>query len=253
MGINSNYLADLTKHLKGISGPESGPKISIEDSSEFYKKRAIKWMLQKIQIAPRWQLLEGSTSFHAFVGPCGAGKTSLIAKLAANYSARENAKVLIVSLDNVRLAATEQLRLYSNIIGVPFISLSSINELENKMVDYPEIDLVLIDTAGESANTNDQIRELNVLNSQTLPIDTHLVLPITNKEAQLEQCIRSFSSASIKSLSFSRLDESWTFGEIFNLSTKWNLPLSFFSTGQQVPDDLERASKERVIERIFGL
>ena len=117
------------------------------------------------------------------------------------------------------------------------------------------MELVLVDTpAGVSPKAPELIAELAALKETGLPLDVHLVLSMTDKEAQLDQAVRAFSPVGLASVAFTKLDESWSFGEIFNLSKRWALPpSSFFAIGQQIPDDVERASRERVIERLFGL
>lgn len=112
---------------------------------------------------------------------------------------------------------------------------------------------MLIDTAGVSPKNPAAITALSELKANGMPVDFHLCLSATSKESQVEQEIRAFLNLGINSLIFSKLDESWAFGEIFNASRKWSIPLSFFSIGQQIPDDIERSTRERVIERIFGL
>jgi flagellar biosynthesis protein FlhF len=251
--ISDKNIIEVLKFLQGIPEPGDKEMASFESKNDYFKTHALRWMLKRIKIYPRWENLQDSPAVQIFVGPSGSGKTTTIGKIAAHYKRKEKLDVLLVSFDQMKLAATEQLRVYAKIISCPFVAITSAAELEKAILDHPESKLVLVDTSGRYPRHNDQLKDLCDLKSSTIPVDFHLVLSLTEKEEHLDRAIRGFSSLGIASVLFSKLDESWTFGEIFNLSHKWSLPLSFFSHGQKVPDDLERASRERVVERIFSL
>jgi len=252
-GIDDVYLANLVKNLLSQPLPNDH---SPEALAEFYKSHAIRWMIKRIKIAPRVTNLPGTVAVHGFMGPAGSGKSSLIAKLASQFRTKEKQKVLIVSFDNARLAGSEQLRTYAKIAGVPFTSITHPEELSSRISQGQAsggLDVVLIDTAGKSIKHADSLDDLLALKNCTVPVDLHLTLPITEKSEQHDRAIQYFAKAGIQSLAFSKMDESWSFGEIFNMSQRWSLPLSYFSMGPKIPDDVERATRERVAERIFGL
>lgn len=253
MGIDEAQLTQLTKYLQELPPPGSQDNALPESAAEYYKSNAIRWMLKRIQLAPRLQPSKGRMSIHTFIGPSGSGKTSLSAKVAANAAKQHKCKVLMVSFDNQRLAASEQLRIYAKILNVAFEVIDSAQELEQILSKHKDAELVIIDTAGRSPKNVNKLNDLQELSKLSLPIEFHLVLSVTEKAQQLDRCVRSFASLSLASLCFTKLDESWSYGEIYNLTSKWTLPLSFFATGQRIPEDVERASKERVIERIFAL
>lgn len=197
--------------------------------------------------------MTGATTVQAVVGPTGVGKSSLVAKIAAYYHLKEKSKVRVVSFDNHRLAASDQMRVFCKIIGVPFSVMTDVDELRQLVADHSDTELILIDTAGTSPKSPTGIDGIDALKGHGVTIDFHLCLAVTEKAQQLDLAIRNFSKIGLQSLIFTKLDESWSFGEIYNLSKKWSLPLSFFSIGQEIPDDLERATRERVVERLFGL
>lgn len=246
MGINEVTIVDLLRHLRSLPAPDS-------DGEAYYRDHSIRWMMKRIKIAPRWNVMPGTVSYQGIVGPTGVGKSALVAKLAAHYTMREKQKVAVVSLDNHRLAASDQMRIFCKIINVPFLAANAAEDLLGVHETFRGTELVLIDTAGISPKNKAGIQDLAALKSLSLPIDFHLCLSSTESQAQLDHEIRAFLSTGLSSLVFTKLDESWAFGEIFNQSKTWGLPLSFFSIGQQIPDDIERATRERVIERIFGL
>jgi len=249
MGVDAATIAELVTYLRKIPAPTG----SEEDKEKSYKDHAIRYLMKRIKISSRWSVMPGTCTIQAVIGPNGSGKTTTTAKLAAHYAKNRDAKVLVISYDNNRLAASEQMRIYCKIIGVPFEAMSNALELDEILEKYNDRELVLIDTAGISPKSSEAVDELGKLKDCQQPVDFHLCLSVTEKEEQMDRSIRSFSKLGIHSLVFSKLDESWSFGEIFNLSKKWTLPLSYFSIGPDVPDDIERASRERVIERIFGL
>lgn len=249
MGVAESSILELIKHLRALPAPEG----KSPDDEEYYRGQAIRWMMKRIKIAPKWVVMKGTTSYQVLVGPTGVGKSSTIAKLAALYKMKERANVMVVSMDNHRIAAADQMRVFCKIIGVPFAAVSSTEEIAKIVSEKRDLELILIDTAGVSPKNPAQIDALSQLKNSGLPIDFHLCLSITDKESQMDAAIRAFSIIGLSSIAFSKLDESWSFGEIYNLTKKWGLPLSFFAIGQDIPDDLERATRERVIEKLFGL
>ena len=248
MGIADTQIAELMHHLRTVPAAESS-----QQAEGYWRDHAIRWMIKRIKIAPKWNVLPGAVSYQAIVGPTGVGKTSMTAKLAAFYALREKSQVCVVSLDQQRLAASEQMRIFCRIINVPFLAASCPADIATVVHTHKDVELVLIDTAGLSPKNRSGIAEIATLKDTGLPIDFHLCLSVTEKEIQLEQEVRAFLNLGLTSLIFSKLDESWAYGEMFNIAKKWALPLSFFSIGQQLPEDIERATRERVIERIFGL
>lgn len=252
-GVDDSRLTELMKHLKGLPGGEGSTFESDEQAAEFHQNNAIRWFLKRVRIAPRWSPVGGAPSVHAFVGTSGAGKTSTVAKLAAQYALKEKRSVLVVSYDTTRLAATEQMRIFTKVIGVPFESVEDASALAQIVERHQDKELILVDTSGRSPKSPQGIQALSVLKQLPVAVEFNLVLSTTEKEAQLDRAIRSFSTLGLQSLVFTKLDESWSYGQLFNLTTKWSLPLSFFGTGQRVPEDIERATRERVVERIFGL
>lgn len=251
MGVHDSTIAELMRHLQNESIFEAGQ--SGEALEKYYRDKAAGWLMKRIKIAPRWQLLSGTPSIHSFVGTTGSGKTSLITKIAAHYSKKKNANVKVVSLDQNRLAATEQMRIFCKILGISFEAASGPEDFGQILQGNTKTDLVLVDTPGISPRDLNSIHALNSLRSRDFPIDFHLTISVTEKESQMDSSIRAFSCLGLNSLVFTKLDESGSYGEIFNMTKRWGLPLSFFGIGRDIPEDIERASRERVIERIFGI
>lgn len=253
-GLAENHIGNLVNHLKDL--PDASLETARKEGKsleEFYKAHAIRWMLKSIRISPAWELLNDVPNIHVLCGSSGAGKSTMVAKLAANYSRNEGKKVVVVSLDTARIAAAEQMRTMARVINVPFAEMQEVSELPEIIARYQDARLIIIDTAGRNPKNSDSITGLQALKNHGLPVDFHLVLSTTEKESQSDRIIRRFSPLGINSLIFTRLDETWSYGDIFNLSTKWGISLGYFGIGQRIPEDVERASRERVVERIFGI
>jgi flagellar biosynthesis protein FlhF len=253
MGVEETHCGALINFLNSLPKDDMKSLKTAPERLDFYRSNAIRWMLKRIKVAPKWSLSPGSTCVHAFVGNSGSGKSTAIAKLAAMAKKDSDASVQLVSADNQKVGAGDQLRLMSKLLGVNYAAIDTLKDLKSLVLENRDAQLILVDTAGVNPRNETQIAELKEFNRLGFPVDVHLVLPLTEKQVQLDRSVRSFSSIGIASLIFSRMDECWTYGDVYNISQKWSLPLSYFSTGQNVPGSMERASRERVIERIFSL
>lgn len=249
-GIEETLLSRLSSSLGKVKSPKGEAATSPES---FYRDQAIRWMLKQISIAPRWETIPGGQSVHCLVGPPGAGKSTLLCKLAAQFHRRERRTVLIVSYDAVRLAASEQLRVYAKVMDIRFAAAQDPSDLPKILQKNPDCDLVLIDTTGRPVKQVKILDDLQLLKSNVPGIEFHLVLSAAEKSGVLDSAVRMYSNLGLRSLAFNKLDESWQFSDAFNIAAKWSVPLSFFGTGPELPDDVERASRERMIEQIFGL
>jgi flagellar biosynthesis protein FlhF len=188
----------------------------------------------------------------ALVGPTGVGKTTTVAKLAALYTVGRKAKIALVTIDTFRVGAVEQLKTYSRIMGVPLEVASSPKELEKAIALHQDKDLILIDTVGRSPKDHETIHNLREMLRSSFSIETHLCVAATTRERELRSIVESFSVLPIKRLLFTKLDESSTFGSIINLHLEKKLPLSYFTKGQRVPEDIEPVTGKKVADLVLG-
>jgi flagellar biosynthesis protein FlhF len=186
----------------------------------------------------------------ALVGPPASGKTTSLVKLAVLHGLATRRPTHIISMDCYRVAAAEQLRSYATILGVGFQALETSQALAQALEEHKNKDLVLIDTpgygAGEMAGAEDLARFLGQCGS----IDTHLVLTASMRSADLSRVVDRFQVFRPGKLLFTKLDETGTFGPILNEAVRTGKPLSFLATGQQIPEDLEPATVERVLDLV---
>ncbi len=187
----------------------------------------------------------------AFVGPTGAGKTTTLAKLAAHFVANKGMSVSIITSDTYRIAAIEQIRTFADIVGVGLQVVFSPNEVRMARSACHNDDIVLIDTAGRSQKNREHMDELREMLHQMQPDQTHLVLSATTKDSDLNDIIKRYRTAGVNRLLFTKLDETVRLGNILNTVAETGIPVSYFATGQSVPDDIEVAHAARFVQRLW--
>lgn len=188
----------------------------------------------------------------ALVGPPGAGKTATLAKLAVRYGIGARRPTLLISLDSLRVASGEPLRSYAAILGAAFQSVESVNALRQSLEEQRHKDLILIDTPGFAPQEMDAAAELAAFLSSQPNLDVHLVLTASMKPADLSQAVNRFAPFRPRKLVFTRLDETASFGPILSQAARAGLPVSFLSHGQQIPEDLEAATQQRILDLVLG-
>lgn len=194
----------------------------------------------------------GSQKVVLFVGATGVGKTTTLAKLAAQYREKDDCKIAVATLDTHRVAAIEQLKMYTRILGVPVEVAMSPRDLTKLIQRHKKKDLVLIDTAGRSPADVAGMGELKELCDIGVPFEVHLVLSASTKQQDLDETVKQFSVLPIHRLLFTKLDETGSCANIFNTVNRTGKPISYFTAGQRVPDDIEVATPKRVLELVGG-
>ena len=186
-----------------------------------------------------------------FAGPTGVGKTTTIAKIASAQSLWENRKVVLMTADTYRIAAVEQLRTYAKILGIPIEIVPEPKDLQSALKKHREADLILLDTAGRSHYDGSRIEELHALYEAFAPDSVHLVMASNVKYRDMLDIIERMGVVPLSSLLFTKLDETSSYGTILNVIRDFGLPLSFFTTGQNVPNDIEVARSERFVNLLL--
>lgn len=200
-------------------------------------------------IAP---LKKGSAHVVALIGPTGVGKTTTIAKIAANMKLRENRRVGLVTIDTYRIAAVDQLNKYAEILGAPLRTATSPKELAQAIEEMRHLDCILIDTAGRSPHDALKLSELKSFLHAAKPDEVHLVLSSTASQECIERAIEQFGLARFDKIIFTKLDEAVHVGVVFNVIHKVNKALSYVTTGQDVPDDIEVGHGRKLARMILG-
>lgn len=187
-----------------------------------------------------------------FVGPTGSGKTTTLAKIAAHCCINKSKKVSIITADTYRIAAIEQIRMFADIIKVNLQVVFSPHEIPDALQACSGDDLVLVDTAGRCQRNAEHMDDLKELLDVLSPDETHLVMSATTKDSDLYDIISRYRSLKVNRLLFTKLDETLKIGNIFNVVNEAAIPVSYFTFGQSVPDDIELAQPLRYMQRLWG-
>lgn len=215
------------------------------------KERVTRTLAAEIPIAGAITVTPGRRRLVALVGPTGVGKTTTIAKLAANYRLKEKRNVGLITVDTYRIAAVEQLRTYADIIDLPMEVVSTLREMREAVRRFDSLDLVLMDTAGRSPRDEIKIQELRSFLSEAGADEVHLVLSSVAGARALKQTAQQFAAAGTTGLILTKLDEATTLGNLLPVLRESGLPLSYLTNGQNVPDDIETAVANRVARLVL--
>lgn len=187
----------------------------------------------------------------ALVGATGVGKTTTVAKLAAHFRLREGRKVGLITIDTYRIAAVDQLRTYARIIDIPLEVVLTPRQLSEALSRLAECDIVFIDTAGRSQFDVLKLNELKDFLEAARPHETHLVLSAGSSRAVLMQTIDRFTGVGVNRVIFTKLDEAVAVGTLLSVMQKMDARLSYITTGQDVPDDIELGDGRRLAQMIL--
>ncbi len=208
---------------------------------------------QCIAVAPPIAVVAGTRRIVALVGPTGVGKTTTVAKLAANFKLAHGVRVGLVTVNTYRIAAVEQLKTYAEIIDLPLSVVNDPAEMPRALEELGAVDLVFIDTAGRSPRDEVKIRELAEFLEQARPDEVHLVLSAVAGERSLRSAVERFAVVHVDRLILTKLDEADSLGAVLGVIGLSPRPVSYLTTGQAVPDDIERADRKRLARLILRL
>jgi flagellar biosynthesis protein FlhF len=205
-----------------------------------------------VPTAPPIAAVAGTRRVVALVGPTGVGKTTTVAKLAANFKLAHGFRPGLVTVDTYRIAAVEQLRTYAEIIDLPLAVANAPGEMRRAIDELGDVDLVLIDTAGRSPRDEVKIRELADFLAEAQPDEVHLVLSAVAGERSLRAAVERFAMVRADRLILTKLDEADGLGGVLAVLGQADRPVSYLTTGQAVPDDIEPADRRRLARLILG-
>lgn len=187
-----------------------------------------------------------------FVGPTGVGKTTTLAKLAARLSLIENKRIGLITADTFRIAAVDQLRTYCEILGVPLSVVYEADEIKSAIKKYKQCDYILVDTAGRSHKSDDMPKDIKGLLQAAGQSEIFLVLSATTGYKDLKGIIQSYDFIKDYKVIITKLDEASSIGNVLNILMLTEKPLTYFTIGQSVPDDIEIANTDRILNAIMG-
>ena len=188
----------------------------------------------------------------ALIGPTGVGKTTTIAKLAGRLSLIEKKKVGLITIDTYRIGAVEQLKTYAEIMNIPFKVVITLKEMEESIKELDDCDVILIDTTGRSSKNTMQISELRAFIQKVNADSISLVISGTTKNKDIDIILKGYGEVNYEDIIITKLDETNSYGGIYNIEKKSKKEIRFISTGQNVPDDIRIPSKEEICNLILG-
>lgn len=189
----------------------------------------------------------GNGRVSVLVGPTGVGKTTTIAKLAANSVFHSQESTAIVTLDTFRIGGEEQMRTYADLIGAPLFIVADPKDLVQQIDELASYDRIFVDTAGRSPRDVPAIQSLRMALRGIEDMDVHLTLALTTPANVIDSNHARYAKVGVNHIIFTKLDESIDFDELVRAPARLGIPVSYITTGQAVPEDIETATKEGLL------
>jgi flagellar biosynthesis protein FlhF len=247
--IKNDVDAEIVKKLIDMVKGRVGPNAGVNDAASVLYN-----IMEDIMGKPEVIKLreDGKPTVVIFVGPTGVGKTTTLAKIAASFSINMKKEVGLITADTYRIAAVEQLKTYAEILGMPATVIYSVGEIKEAIEAYSSKDIILIDTAGRSHRNKTQFEELKTLITASDADEIYLVLSASTSNSNCREIINNYSFLKDYKLIFTKLDDAPASGVILNAKLWTNKTLSYVTTGQSVPDDIEVANIEKLTKLLLG-
>jgi flagellar biosynthesis protein FlhF len=226
--------------------------ISKEDLKDKFKIEKTLKELMKSKIVTSGPINTGTKKkVIMFFGPTGVGKTTTMAKLGAIYALREGYRVSFVTIDNYRIAATEQLKKYAEIMKIPIFVVND-RESFKEIIDKEKSDIIMIDTSGRSHKNELKISEIKSF-VEMIEYDFEKILCVSanTKKEDLVDVFKAFDILHFDSVIITKVDETSYIGNIIDVADKYNKPISYYTNGQEVPNDINVADPDKILSMIF--
>ncbi len=231
----------LFSRLKRLSRQEKVPGDLLEEA-----------VARIFKVTGEIELKEKSPRFVVFLGPPGVGKTTTLAKLAARLKKKTTRPIILLGTDVYRIGGMDQLFIYGNLMGVPVETVRSKRDFRQALASYPSNALFLVDTTGRSHMDDQGLMEIKLLiDHMAKEMWAYLLLDAGKKRENLLKEIKGYALFSFHSLIWTKVDEAEMPGEIINVMLRTKFPVSYVTTGQNVPGDIELARPRRLSEIIL--
>ncbi len=234
--------------LSPVLAKEITSKVNEQDDFEHNWRMALGVLAHRISVSDDDILNQGGVI--ALVGATGVGKTTTVAKLAARYILRHGPKrVGLITTDNYRVAAHEQLRSYARIMGAPMRVASDAESLRDALQHFRDKDLILIDTAGMGQRDMRLNEQFALLSAAGREIKSYMVMATNTQRGVLQESVKAFKQVKLSGVILSKVDETISLGGALSIAIEHDLPLAYLSDGQQVPEDLHPARAHTLVSR----
>ena len=244
--VNEELARELVERLRNASAGD------LEDPL-LLKARLARLIEEEIDCCGPIQVTPGQRRLVALVGPTGVGKTTTIAKLAANIHLRDRRRVGLITVDTYRIAAVDQLRTYADIIDLPMEVVATPRDMRAAVARLADLDLVLMDTAGRSPRDEVRIQELKSMLAEARADEVHLVLSSVASTASMKKSAERFAEVGATAVILTKLDEATGLGNLLPLLRSCRLPLSYVTNGQNVPHDIAAADRRKLARIVLGM
>jgi flagellar biosynthesis protein FlhF len=243
------YIASMVERLRR--------ELSMEELEDFQtvQDRILGWVLDSVSVSP--MLAEDGPRVVILIGPTGVGKTTTIAKLAAIHSlgtkGEKQKSVRLITIDNYRIGARQQIETYGDIMGVPVTCVETYQELQKQVLIYKDTDLVLIDTIGKSPKDYVNLAKMReMLSACGTRAEVLLALSATTKASDVKDILSQFEPFGYSAVVLTKLDETMRIGNIISVLHERNKPFSYVTNGQSVPEDILRADRMVLLKTLEG-
>jgi flagellar biosynthesis protein FlhF len=221
------------------------------ESPNNIKELALRQLMKDVELVDPWKISPKGPHRWTFLGSTGVGKTTTIAKLAIQAAFMKKIRVGLISLDNVRLGGQEQLAAYARISGLPLVTVQTRSELAETLEKMMDLDLILIDTPGHNPTAPELALELRNLFGELPGLEHHLVVSATTSEGNLADAFRGFNVLPLASGIVTKVDECPDIVGVFNQLCTRRVPVSYLTTGQRVPEDIELATHRQLAKLLL--
>ena len=244
-GVKESIAMDLVKELGRFSSFKRG------FDAEDLKQGVIEILRKMGAVTKPIKIIRGEQKIVAMVGPAGVGKTTTIAKLAALGRLKSGRKLGMITLDDKKIGAVAELGVYSRILNVQMEAASTRGQFEQSLHNLRRKDVILIDTPGISRKETALLRRMQDLLQSVKSAEIHLLMSATTREKDFKAVLDRFRPFDIRSLIFTRMDDSTEYGDLLNQLVDTRIPASYFADGPQVPENIEVATLDRLVELIL--
>ncbi len=249
--IEQDVLPELSRRLvdqawMSLDGPDRS------DISFSHAREAVKHQIVNVLTQHPMEPIRPNAKIVHFVGPTGVGKTTTIAKLAAELALKHRRSLGLITSDTYRIAAIEQLRTYASILDIPLEVVFSPLDLQKALDKFEDRDMILMDTAGRNFRNEMAVSELHSLLRLEANKDTFLVLSLSMKYNDMKAVTDNFYKFGLEKVLFTKADETDNMGSVLNLLDEFPLSLSYITTGQNVPDDIQKADAFKIADGLVG-
>lgn len=257
-GKEKNTLSRIYQHLVGRGVSKGRACNLLEEMNRNFPEAALNDYESSLKIAEN--IIKGTFAnlggkkekrIKIFLGPTGVGKTTTLAKLAARAAIDKGAKVGLVTMDTYRIAALEQLKIYARIMGLPLEVADGQDTFRQALRRFDDKDVILVDTPGKSRSDAIYLTKLQEILTEQREVETNLLLSLTSSRENMQEVYKRFSGFNCDQIIFTKMDEAVHCGYIYDLVEQVGRPVSYVTTGQNVPEDIESVDAARFAELIM--